>query len=687
MEQELPQLIHFGREICNDLEQAERREWWLANGLGGFAAGTVAGTLTRRYHGLLLAPLKPPLGRNLLFVKADATLIMGETRYPLYTNRWRSGALDPRGHLHLESFRLDGRTPVFRYAISDVRLEARIWMEHGANTTYVAWQLLSPHPEAEGPRLAMRLLVDARDYHAQTRAGGFDAVIEQQGSELRIHLPGDVVLRFRTRCGRFTVDKTWVERFDLTAERGRGLPDEDNHLCVGEVNLPLYSGEYVGFLASLEDDPSPYLTEALRRRHLHDVGLLRQAKLLSASLENAPPWIEQLVLAADSFLIQRPISGGKSGSSVIAGYPWFGDWGRDTFIALPGLVLVSHRHHEAREILQSWAEFIDHGLLPNYFPESGRPPEYNAADAALWYLEAWRAYIEANHDLPTLAAHYPKLVGIIRAYEEGTRLGLAMDPGDGLLRAGGNDTQATWMDARVAGRAVTPRAGKPVEINALWFNALKSLAEFAGLLGEDPTPFAAMAVHARKGFQRFIRPDGMGLYDVLDGPQGHDDSLRPNQILAVSLVHSPLDPHDQFRVVDIVGTRLLVSYGLRTLDPAHPRYHARYDGDPAARDAAYHQGPAWAWLLGHYALATFRATDDPDYAQSLLAPIGDHLADAGLGTVSELFDGDPPHTPRGAPAQAWSVACTLMAWSVLERAKRRRKGHASREAHPRLPHC
>jgi len=664
----LPQLIRFGREVCNDLAAAERREWWLSNGLGGYAAGTVAGTLTRRYHGLLIAPLDPPLGRTLVFAKADATLIHGAERIPLATNRWAGGAVEPRGYRYLESFHLDGRLPVWRYAIGELRLEARVWLEPGANTSYLAWRLLA-EPAGEAPGLEVRLLINARDHHQETRVGAFDPALRCWEHELRVGLPQGPALSFRSRCGTMTPEKTWIERFDLPAERDRGLIAEDNHLCIGRVDLPLFTGEWVGFAASLEAEASPYVREALRRRRQHDTGLLRASKVQDTCLADAPAWVEQLVLAAEGFLVERALPDGGRGVSVIAGYPWFADWGRDSFIALPGLTLATHRQAAARAILDAWAEWIDDGLLPNQFPERGEPPEYNSADAPLWYVEAWRAYREATGGLPDLGRRFGTLTQIVDHYAAGTRHGIAVDPSDGLLRAGNAHTQLTWMDARVDGRPVTPRAGKTVELNALWYNALVSLAELARLTGRSPEPYCTLAGRTRAGFQRFLRPDGLGLYDVLDGPEGDDARIRPNQILAVSLCHSPLGPADQAAVVRTVGARLLTSYGLRTLDPADPGYRARYEGGVGERDSAYHQGPAWGWLLGHYALAVYRVSGEAQAAQSLLEPIADHLADAGLGTVSELFDAEPPHTARGAPSQAWSVAGTLMAWCQLERAR------------------
>jgi 4-alpha-glucanotransferase len=685
MEQALPQFIRFGREVCNDLDQAERREWWLSNGLGGYAAGTVAGTLTRRYHGLLFAPMRPPLGRTLVFAKTEAALIVGDRIFPLHSNRWQGGVIEPRRFLDIESFHLDGRLPVWRYAIGDLRLEARIWMQAGANTTCLAWRLLSEHEEARRPRLTVRLLVNARDHHGQTEAGAFTPDVELGKDALHVTLTPDLALHFRSRCGRFQTQNQWIERFDLQAERARGLPDQDNHLCIGVLELPLHAGEWVGFTASMQADAAPYLGESLRQRQHLDASLLRQAKVQSPALATAPGWIDQLLLAADSFLVRRALPDSTDdGVSVIAGYPWFGDWGRDSFIALPGLTLPAHRHDDARRLLESWAGFVQDGLLPNHFPEDGAPAEYNAADAPLWYIEAWRAYLEASGDLVALARHFPVLTRIIDHYANGTRYGIGVDPADGLLRAGVDDvagedakqaTQLTWMDARVDGWPVTARIGKPVELNALWYNALMSLAEFSRRLRRDEAAFAHLAAQTRQGFRRFIRADGEGLFDVLDGEDKNQaGQVRPNQIFAVSLTHSPLSQSEQAAVVRTVGDRLLTSYGLRTLDPADADYRARYAGGVRERDATYHQGPAWAWLLPHYALALHRAGGDAAEAQALMQPLADHLADAGLGSISELFDAEPPHTPRGAPSQAWSVACALQAWCLLERAKG--KNHA-----------
>jgi len=668
----MPQVVSFGREVCGDLAQAERREWWLSNGLGGYAAGTVAGTLTRRYHGLLIAPAYPPLGRCLVLAKADATLIDGADETPLFANRWGGNTVAPAGHVHIESFRLEGRMPVWRYAIGDVRLEQRIWMEQGANTTYIAFRLVPGTQCADRPlRIRLTLLVDARDHHGSSRDGDFEAFLEHVPEELRVTHPGRFRLYLKARGGEFEPRIAWYRDFELPVERERQLPDREDHLCVGDLTLELRDDEWVGLAASLHADASPYLGEAMRRYAAHDAAQLRRALVQLPELIGAPEWLHQLVLAADSYVFARPIEGVPDGESVIAGYPWFGDWGRDTMIALPGLALATGRRDTALRILRTFARFVDRGMLPNLFPGSGETPEYNTVDAALWYVEAWRAYFEITGDRSALREVMPVLADIIDWHLRGTRYGIAVDPADGLLRAGEPGVQLTWMDAKVGDWVVTPRIGKPVEINALWFNALCAMAGFAEALELPADDYRTHAARVRASFVRYVLPEGRGLYDVLDGPDGDDATLRPNQIFALSLAHTPLAPRVQQDVLRVVARELLTSYGLRSLDQGHPAYRPHYVGGVWERDGSYHQGPVWGWLLGHYALGEHRVTGDAMLAQARLEPLRDHLLDAGLGTVSEIFDGAPPHTPRGAPSQAWSVACSLQAWVALERAKSR----------------
>ncbi|MCW2244050.1 amylo-alpha-1,6-glucosidase [Azospirillum canadense] len=660
--------IRFGRAVCGDLTQAERREWWLANGLGAYAAGTIAGSLTRRYHGLLVAPVEPPLGRRLVFAKADATLIADGREWPLFTNRWASGALAPTGHEHAESFHLDRRIPVWTYAVAGRRVEARVWLEQGKNTVTTAWRL---HPDAgdgDGVALRVTLLVNGRDHHGTTDRHGFNPDLRTDAPDrLRVVEPGGFTLTLHAPSGRIEPRRDWHADFLLPIEEERGLAPVDHHLCVGDAVFNLRPGQWVGVVGSLEAEADTDIPASLARRRAQEAAVLDSADDALPEMADAPGWVRRLVLACDSFLFARPLPGVPDGQSVIAGYPWFGDWGRDTMIALPGLTLATGRADSARRILETFARFVDHGMLPNVFPGAGERADYNTVDAALWYVEAWRAYVEATGDLDALARTFPVLADIIDWHRRGTRYGIGEDPADGLLRAGEPGLQLTWMDAKIGDWVVTPRHGKPVEINALWFNALRAMAGFADRLGRPAGFYVEAAEKVRCSFTRFIRPQG-GLYDVIDGPDG-DATIRPNQIFAVSLPFSPLEPAVQARVVAECRRELLTSHGLRSLAPDHPDYRGHYHGGVWERDGGYHQGPVWAWLIGPFALAVHRVTGDADAAQRLLEPIADHLTDAALGQVSEIFDGAPPHTPRGCPVQAWSAACVLEAWWRLEQTK------------------
>lgn len=664
----VPSSIRFTRAICGDLAQAERREWWLANGLGGYAGGTIAGSLTRRYHGLLIAPVASPLGRRLILAKADATVVAGARAWPLFTNRWKSGAASPAGHVRIGSFHLDYSTPVWSYEIGDHRIEARIWMEPGAHTVYAAWRLLpQPRPPERALSLRVTLLANDRDHHGTMAVGGFAPEIVVEGEHLSLTDNAGVALSIRAPGGSIVPKREWYRDFALALEAERGLDSIDNHLCVGEVTLPLLPGQWCGMGASLHGEPAGDLEAALERRLDHDRRAVSTAIASSPAMRDAPPWIARLALAADAFVFARPLVSVPDGQSVIAGYPWFGDWGRDTMISLPGLTLATGRPQVAHRILATFASFVSQGMLPNVFPGAGDRAEYNTADASLWFFEAWCAYFEATKDVGALRAVFPVLSDMIDWHEKGTRYGIAVDRADGLLKAGVTGVQVTWMDAKIGDWVVTPRIGKPVEINALWYNALRIMSTFATTLGV-PHRFGAAAEAAKRSFTRFLRADGEGLYDVIDGPDGDDASIRPNQIFAVSLPHSPLAAADQATVVHACRRHLLTAYGLRSLAPGNPAYHAHYGGGVLERDGGYHQGPVWPWLLGPFCLASYRVTGDAAAAQDLLAALSDELEDQGVGTIGEICDGDPPHQPRGAPAQAWSVACTLDAWRLLRQA-------------------
>ncbi|HEY5093922.1 MAG TPA: amylo-alpha-1,6-glucosidase, partial [Candidatus Eremiobacteraceae bacterium] len=388
-----------------------------------------------------------------------------------------------------------------------------------------------------------------------------------------------------------------------------------------------------------------------------------------AAGDAAPAFIEQLALAADQFVVRRGIAA-DSGYSIVAGYHWFGEWGRDTMIALPGLLLATGRDVEARAVLVTWAQFVDAGMLPNEFPADGAAPTFNSVDSSLWFIEAVRQYVQRTSDDLTLRTLFPVLREIVVKYREGTRFGIRGDAADGLLYAGEDGVQLTWMDAKVGDWVVTPRIGKPVEVNALWCNALVSVSRMAARIGENADTYSAWAVTARRGFSRFWNGGKGYCHDVIDGPNGDESELRPNQLIAAALTETPLSPAQVRAVVDACGP-LVVPRGIRTLGPGEPGYRGTYLGPQIVRDAAYHQGTAWAWLLGSYALAHLRAYGDARAAMDLLAPLEGHLREAGLGTVSEIFDGDAPNEPRGCIAQAWSVGEALRAYrAILKRAQR-----------------
>jgi len=459
-------MIRFGREIAGELDLAERREWLCTNGLGGFASGTVAGTLTRRYHGLLVAALRPPVGRTLLAAKLDETIAYDGLATALGANRWADGTVAPQGFRALESFALEGTMPVWTYAVGDALLEKRVWMEQGANTTYVRYRLLRGRAPAA---LALEVLVNYRDAHSLTRANGWRMIVTTVTHGLRVlAFEGARPLVILAEGAAAEPAHTWYERFDLPRERERGLDAREDHLHAGTLRASLALSGALTVVLSAEALPSLDGAQSRRRRARHEEGVLRSWRRRQPTARRSPAWLAQLVLAADQFISTRAIAGWTDGTTIVAGYPWFGDWGRDTMIALAGLTLVTGRAELARRILTTWARFVDHGMLPNRLPDAGSAPDYNTADAALWYVEAIRAYHAATSDDALLREIFPRLEDIVRRHREGTRHGIAVDPGDGLLAAGEPGVQLTWMDAKVGERVVTPRTGKPVEINALW---------------------------------------------------------------------------------------------------------------------------------------------------------------------------------------------------------------------------
>ncbi len=653
-------MVDFGRDICSTLESAQAREWLVTNGLGGYAMGTVGGPRTRCYHGLLVAALDPPLGRTLLVSHVDETVEYDGRDYDLATHRWGDGTVAPHGVVHLDRFRLDGTVPVWTYAVGDALLEKRVWMEPGANTTYVQYRL----PRARAPvTLRAKAFVTHRDHHAPTRAGNWHMDVSAIDDGIGIDAyDGAAPIFLRSADAGFAPAHTWYRDYALPVETDRGLPDREDLLHAATVEAPLAPEDSFTLTFSTESDASLDGDAALARRQERDEQLVTQA-----GLGDAPADVQHLARAADQFVVDRATAEDPDGTSIIAGYPWFGDWGRDTMIALPGLTLATGRPDVAETILRTYARHVDRGMIPNRFPDQGDTPEYNTVDATLWYVEAIRATIDATGDTELLRDLFPTLREIVEWHEQGTRYGIQVDPDDGLLRAGEPGVQLTWMDAKVGDWVVTPRIGKPVEVNALWYNALRSLEAFAETLGESADAFAERADQAESHFDRFWDDERGHLRDVIDGPDGDDPSLHPNQVVAVSLPHSPLTTAQQKAVVDTCAAHLYTPHGLRSLSPEHPDYVGTYQGDREHRDGAYHQGTVWSWLIGPFVKAHLRVYDDPATARSYLAPLRRHLDAHGVGSISEIFDGDPPFTPRGTPAQAWGVAQVLGAWRAVRR--------------------
>ena len=673
--------VDFGREVTGAPQLSTAREWLVTNGIGGYASGTVSGVATRRYHGLLVAALNPPLGRTVLLSKLDETVTVEGQSYPLFTNQWHNvdTPLEPPGYLHLERFRLEGTTPVWSYAIGNARLEKRIWMEQDANTTYVRYDLI----QATYPlHLEMKTLVNYRDFHATTRAGDWRMQVEPFDRGLRIAaFDRATPLYLMSDHSEAISDHQWYRDYFLAEEAARGLDSLDDNLYVGRFTKTLYAGDSVTLIASTDPNPLMDSAVAYAKRQAYE----SESIGLSAS-RHEPIWRQQLVLAADQFIVRRPTAGDADGRTILAGYHWFGDWGRDTMISLPGLTLTTGRHDVAAKILRTFAKHVDRGMLPNRFPDYGETPEYNTVDATLWYFNAIRAYVAAtgaektsNREAdsegtdsegiasePFVRELFPTLREMIDWHKRGTRYNIHMDPDDGLLYAGEVGVQLTWMDAKVGDWVVTPRIGKAVEINALWYNALRIMEDFARRLGEPHEEYAATADQVEDSFQRFWNADADYCYDVVDTPDGTSDAtLRPNQLFAVSLFHSPLNAAQQRAVVDICARHLVTSLGLRSLAPGCASYNGSFQGGPHERDSAYHQGTVWAWLIGAFVEAHLRVYNDPEQAEQFLIPFIHHLSDYGVGSICETAEGDTPHRPRACIAQAWSVAEVLRAWELI----------------------
>lgn len=651
-------MIQFGQDICGDLEAASRREWLETNGLGGFASSTIVGLNTRRYHGLLVAATHPPVGRLVLLSKLEETLLLDGKPFDLSANRYPE-VVHPEGYRFLRHFRLDP-FPVFTYEVGGYEIVRSVFMVHGENTTVIQYALTRPArgKAAKNVALVLRPLIAFRDYHSTTHENDAlnPAVRGQPGSVWVSPYFGLPTLYLAHNASEVQAAGEWYRNFQYDAERERGLDFQEDLFHPCSLYFEFSASRTASLIASTEPREIARVSE-YRQAEL----ARRQAAVVASPVDD--DFARALSSASDRYIVAR-----GDLQTVIAGYHWFGDWGRDTMIALPGLTLVTGKHEVARNLLRTFARYVDQGMLPNRFPDAGEQPEYNTVDATLWFFEAARCYLAYTEDVEFVRKElYSVFADIISWHIRGTRYQIKVDT-DGLIHCGVPGVQLTWMDAKVGDWVVTPRIGKPVEIQALWYNVLRIMEDLARTFGDElgQKRYRTMAALAQWSFNRVFWNERSGcLYDAI-GEAAPDASIRPNQILAVSLPYTMLPLERAERVVACVQEHLLTPYGLRTLAPSDPQYHGRYTGDPLSRDGAYHQGTVWAWLMGPFLKAFVKVKGDSpavrDQASEWLAHWRDHLSDAGLGHVSEIFDGDAPHRPVGCIAQAWSVAEVLRAY-------------------------
>jgi predicted glycogen debranching enzyme len=650
------------------------REWLVTNGLGGYASGTVSGYMTRRFHGILIAALPAPQGRTMMLNHLAEIVRPPVGAVIRLSSRERAdGTLLPSASNHLVEFRLVGGLPVWRYQLDGFAIEKILFMPHGQNTAIARYTLLG----ADGPvRLDLQPWVNFRPHE-----GSLQSPIEEPyaltvtGSHYELCRPGLPPLRMQMHGEgpAFTIagDRLTNVRYHL--EESRGYDATGDLYSPGYFTGVLHTGSPISLVATTE---SWEVIGAMSPHEAHQAERLRRAKLLSLADERAREGMAgELVYAADQFIITpagrlgdaaRARAAGDEVRTVIAGYHWFTDWGRDTMISLEGLTLSTGRLVEAGYILRTFAHYVRDGLIPNMFPEGNNAGLYHTADATLWFFHALDRYLAYRNDPELLRHVLPVLSDIVEHHLRGTRFGIRVDPEDGLLTQGETGYQLTWMDAKVGDLVVTPRRGKAVEINALWYNALKLLEGFNAAAGKGDAA-ARLGEHARRArdsfHRRFWYEPGQYLYDVVDGETGDDSALRPNQILAISLRHPVLDVERWARVVSVVEKALLTPVGLRSLAPSHPEYKPKYFGDLRSRDMAYHQGTVWAWLIGPFIDAWVRVHPGREReAHRFLDGFTNHMSESCIGSISEIFDGDSPFVPRGCIAQAWSVAEVLRCW-------------------------
>ncbi len=665
------QKVRWSGTAESSVESLLAREWMVTNGLGGYASGTVAGVPTRRFHAVLVAALPAPLGRVVMLGQLSERLTLPDGRSGEIAGAEQApGRLKVKGLAALKEFRLEHGLPVWRYEAAGYVLEKRILMPHQQNTVYVHYALIAGDGEVKlevRPSLQFRRHEDrldspvAGDYPLTRFGERYELLAPEPYPPLRLRLMG--------QGATFSSEPRAMENMYYRHEDRRGY-DSGGHLwSPGSFEVELSFDRPATLVASTEDWR---VLEAMTPAQAQQFEWARRDRLLRAAHPAAQTGIgPQLVFAADQFLVTpagrvadaaRVHAAGDDLRSVIAGYHWFTDWGRDTMISLEGLTVCTGRLDEARDILRTFAFYMKDGLIPNLFPEGGNEGLYHTADATLWFFHAIARYVQATGDRESLRRILPQLCDVVEHHLRGTKFQIGVDPEDGLIRQGQNGYQLTWMDAKVGDWVVTPRRGKPVEINALWYNALMHLASWVD--ERDARQYSELAARVRRSFNARFWIDRSGyLYDLVDGERGDDAAFRPNQLFSFSLDHPVLEERRWAPVLEKVMDQLYTPVGLRSLAPGHPDYKPRYDGDLRSRDAAYHQGTVWGWLAGPLVDAWLRVhPGDRAGARALLKGFEAELGDAGLGTIAEIFDADPPYTPRGCIAQAWSVAEVLRAW-------------------------
>jgi predicted glycogen debranching enzyme len=672
--------LTFGEEDTLDAELMLGREWLVTNGLGGFASGTLAGIPTRRYHGLLVAALRTPLGRTVMFNHlSEWARLPGGARQQIGGQERVGGQLEWPGAKHLREFRLEDGLPVWRYELGGAVVEKRVLLVHSQNTVHVSYRVV----EGEGtlrlklrPALQFRPLEDTvhasadEDYTVTSTEDRLEVSTGQKYPPLRLKIYG--------QRATFALDGGKLQNVHYRSEERRGYDHTGELWSPGYFSVDVSKEAGATLVGSTE---SWELIRALVPEEAEAAERERRGRLLSMAAPAAREGVAaELVLAADQFVITpsgrqddaaRAHAAGEEVRSVIAGYHWFTDWGRDTMISLEGLTCTTGRHREAGWILRTFGQYVRDGLIPNMFPDGASEGLYHTADATLWFFHALDRYLKASGDRLTLEILLPKMQEIVDRHLEGTRFGIRVDPADGLLAQGEEDYQLTWMDAKCDGWVVTPRRGKAVEINALWYNALRLLEGWTREAG-DTARAGELGGHAercRRSFNgRFWYEEGGHLFDVVESREmdGRDDpACRPNQLLAVSLAHAVLERGRWEPVVKVVREKLLTPVGLRSLSPDHPDFKPTYHGDLKTRDAAYHQGTVWGWLVGPFVDAWLKVyPEDRAGARRFLEGFLPHLDDACVGSISEVFDAVPPYTARGCVAQAWSVAEVLRCWAL-----------------------